>query len=207
MRIGADFTFGELSFEWSGSSLRVTRTGATLAEVEDVARVSAERRSASDGTALLLLRLELEGGTARVLFVDADERQSGAREVPAHLETLDAGLAWLLPAGYVSRQGDVAVYAVTRLPAGLQQVPPRAIAREAARAIGRRHLLEPLRSCRLWLGRRRTFLEARGSVRLVHPEHAEVSVAAGLYELVVARGEPLGARAEVRVAKTPFLTP
>jgi hypothetical protein len=154
---------------------------------------------------LLLLRVRGQDGHARAFFIDDDGGTTNVREVISSCETLAATLDWLLPPGYVVRQGDVAFYELEQIPAEARQVTAQEFEQFLYPRIAGRHRFTHVADARFFVLDQRPFLNVAGSIRIEHPEHDTRALRHGHYELRFAQGTPLPERACVRYAKPVFV--
>ena len=99
-----------LTLPWDALRLLVLR-GRPLMTVNKVRQISEERAVAEGANQSLMLLRVLANDDSRSYFVDFEHGRTNVREVSSHLVTRRDVLAWLLPGGYVERQGgDVAFY-------------------------------------------------------------------------------------------------
>jgi hypothetical protein len=192
VRVGVDASFHHVEIRWRGEDVELTRGRDFVAAVRGVVAIDEERRYAEETRQhLLLLRMTLRAGGARLFFLDGDPVQTNVREVAPELDGLDAVLAWLLPPGYAHRQGDVGLYRGRDLPPAARPVAPAEYPQAFVSVLSERHHLEPAAACEFFAGGDRFFVRVARAARLVHPEHPALALGPGLYELVGARGTPL----------------
>jgi hypothetical protein len=196
MRIGEDMAFHRLQLDWQGNTLRICRAGEMLCELPDVCHVQEERRHLP-GQEILFLRATAADGDVSALFIDDDSVQTNVRRVAPHLADVDAVLGWLLPPGFLCRQGDVGFYPRPALPPA---------AGELAAPLNRRHLFEPAASCRFFAGADGdVHVQVAERAQVVHPEHEAVTLEPGIYQIVGARGEPLSGVTAPRAVRIELL--
>ena len=202
--VGRDWQWGHLLFAWEDATLRVTRHRDIILEIAAVTGITMESEHDDDGGERGLLRVESPGAW-RAFFVDRNQIQSNVREVDASLTTLTSVLEWLLPPGFVHRQGDIGVYACALPRDGEAGDPAASHPGVLAPLLGSRHLFDRPRHCAFIQTGGRYFVAVREPVRLIHPEHSPVEIAAGTYELVRARGRTLPGVATIAAAQTSTL--
>ena len=205
-RISEQAAIRRLEFTWSGDDLRITRQGELVVELAGVARIG-EQASVCEETLqdLLLLKIACADGRTHAFFIDADPVQTNVRAVDPGLEVLEEVLDWLLPQGYVHRQGDVGIYPRSYLPAGARKIDAADYADECVDILSYRHLLEPAVSCNFYCAPGKLcYVLVRDAVRLVHPEHPAIELEPGLYELLGARGVALPQYVGLREGETPL---
>jgi hypothetical protein len=198
--------FGSLEIRLERGTLSVHRQGLLLLELPDVQVTRCTSRRLEDNARCGLLRVRRSRGEPKGYFIDHDAAQSNIREVDASLANLTAVLAWLLPPGYVKRQGDIGIYAIASLPRAAAEVPRLEYRQAFSDLLGARHNFAPAAACHFFRAPpRRYFVRVIAPARLVHPEHAALTLQPGLYEFIGARGQPLGTVRIPRVGKPAFL--
>jgi hypothetical protein len=188
--VGQDLQWGHLVFEWEEDTLSVTRDGQLMLEMSAITKITLEQQPDNDGGERGLLRIESRK-TWRAFFIDRNDTQSNLREVDASLTTLSSVLDWLLPPGFVYRQGDIGIYQCATPPCGPSSFRVEAHQRAFAPVLGSRHRFDRPERCAFILADGRYFVAVRTAVNLIHPEHPLVAIDAGTYELVAARGRTL----------------
>jgi hypothetical protein len=205
MRIGENAAFHHLQLDWQGNTLRIGRAGELVCELPDVCHTQEERRHLP-GQEVLFLKTATAGGDVSALFIDYDSVQTNVRRVAPHLADLDAVLGWLLPPGFVCRQGDVGFYPRPALPPAARCLGSYPGAGGLAALLNRRHLFEPAASCRFFAGEDGDFhVRVSERTRVVHPEHEAVTLEPGIYRILGARGEPLAGATAPRAVRVELL--
>lgn len=190
MRLGESQTFHNVQFRWTGQRLTITRGEDHVIDIENVESVVTEQRAAPETHQFLLYLRVHAADKCFVFFIDADEVQTNVRLVSSDLGTLDEVLGWLLPPGFVHRQGDVGIY--ERQPSSdAREIPSAQYPVVFEGVLSGRHSLEDPESCRFFSDGDRYFVEVRRDTCLVHPEHPAITLEPGWYQLVGARGECL----------------
>jgi hypothetical protein len=176
---------------WSGSDVRITQDGETIVQITNVVRVEEDLLSRPETAQdSVLLRLWQKPDVVRALFIDDDQHQTSVREVDPSLVDVNAVIEWLLPAGYMCRQGDIGIYRRDRLPPNVREVRVPADTERLKRIVGR-HVLDRQDACKVFISGTRPFVLVQELVRLIHPEHSAIELDKGLYELVASRGRVL----------------
>jgi hypothetical protein len=198
----AEFVFHDLRVTCLGHTATLVLRGRPLITTNKVRRVSKERAVAEEANQSLMLLRVLTKDDSRSYFVDFEHGRTNVREVSPHLTTLSETLAWLLPRGYVERQGDVAFYEVG-IPDHVKEVEAAEFERRLFPRLGGRHQFTPVSTTKFFIAAdQRFFLRVEQSQSVIHPEHPTVELQAGGYELVVAKGQSLPTFVEVRRART-----
>ena len=198
----AELIFHDLRVTSLGRTATLVLRGRPLITINKVRQIS-EERAVAEGTnqSLMLLRV-LANDESRSYFVDFEHGRTSMREVSPHLVTLNETLAWLLPRGYVERQGDVAFYE-TVIPNHVKEVEAEEFDWLLFPQLGGRHQFAPISTTRFFVvSDQQFFLRVERSQPVIHPEHPTVELPVGGYELVVARGQSLPKFVEVRRART-----
>jgi hypothetical protein len=201
-RTDAELIFHDLRVTSLGRTATLVLRGRPLITINKVRQIS-EERAVAEGTnqSLMLLRV-LANDDSRSYFVDFEHGRTNMREVSPHLVTLNETLAWLLPRGYVERQGDVAFYE-TVIPNHVKEVEAEEFDWLLFPQLGGRHQFAPISTTRFFVvSDQQFFLRVERSQPVIHPEHPTVELPVGGYELVVARGQSLPKFVEVRRART-----
>lgn len=180
--------FHGLSIDWRGGGLVIVREGIAIFELSGCPcnvslKVEAEDQSESEHCVLL----EVAAGPFRWLFfLDFDGLQTNMREVAPNLRSLQAVRDWLLPPGYVQRQGDIGIYAVDINLAREISAAEGAVALNSV--LKGRHALEVVGGIRYFERDGIVVVKTDSVTRLMHPEHAPVELASGSYRFVAASG-------------------
>lgn len=208
MRIGESTTFHHLQLDWQGNTLRIGRAGELVCELPDLCHTQAERRHLP-GQEVLFLKAAAADGDVQALFIDYDSVQTNVRRVASHLADIDEVLGWLLPPGFLCRQGDVGFYPRPDLPSAVRclgSYPSDSDGGDLAALLNRRHLFEPAGSCRFFAGENGDFhVQVAERARVVHPEHEAVTLEPGIYQILGARGEALAGVTAPRAARVELL--
>jgi hypothetical protein len=150
-------TFHEARFRRSGERLTIRLREHVIDEIDAVSTVHMELgRDHATGQELLFLKVEAAGG-ARAFFVDYEHGQTNVREVSPTLASLSGTLAWLLPPGFLLRQGDLAFYPMRQLPQDVQEVSLEQFERLLLPEIGGRHLICAAPTCKFYVEASRFF--------------------------------------------------
>jgi hypothetical protein len=196
-------TFHEARFSQSGGRLTIRLREYVVDEIDAVSTIHMERgRNHATGQELLFLKVEAGGGT-RAFFVDYEHGQTNVREVTPTLASLSETLAWLLPPGFLLRQGDLAFYRMKQMPQGVQEVSLEQFERLLLPKIGGRHLICAAPTCKFYVREAcRFFFYVVEGMQVTHPEHPPAVMKPGPYELAIARGRSLPEYLEIREART-----
>jgi hypothetical protein len=199
---GEERSFHEARFSQSGERLTIRLREYVVDEIDAVSTVHIELgRDHATVQELLFLKVEAAGGT-RAFFVDYEHGQTNVREVSPLLTSLSETLAWLLPPGFLLRQGDVAFYPIRQLPHDVQEVSLAQFERLLLPQIGGSHLICCAPTCTFYIEGSRFFFHALEGLQVTHPEHPPAVLNPGSYELAIARGRSLPEYLEIREAKT-----
>ena len=199
---GAELVFHDLRVTCVGRTATLFLRGRRLITANEVRQISEERAVAEGANQSLLLLRVLTKDDSRSYFVDFEHGRTNVREVSPHLTTLGETLAWLLPRGYVERQGDVAFYEVS-IPDHVKEVEAAEFERRIFPRLGGRHQFTPVSTTKFFVAAdQHFFLRVERSQPVIHPEHPTVELQVGGYELVVAKGQSLPTFVEVRRART-----
>jgi len=200
---GEGRTFHEARFDRSGERLTIRLREYVVDEIDAVSTVHMELgRDHATGQELLFLKVEAGCGS-RAFFVDYEHGQTNVREVSPTLASLSETLAWLLPPGFLLRQGDLAFYRMKQMPQGAQEVSLEQFERLLLPKIGGRHLICAAPTCQFYvLEGRRFFFYVVEDMQVTHPEHPRAVMKPGSYELAIARGRSLPEYLEIREAMT-----
>jgi hypothetical protein len=198
----AELIFHDLRVTSLGRTATLVLRGRPLITINKVRQISEERAVAEGANQSLMLLRVLANDDSRNYFVDFEHGRTNVREVSPHLVTLSETLAWLLPGGYVERQGDVAFYE-TVIPDHVKEVEAEEFDWLLFPQLGGRHQFAPISTTRFFVvSDQHFFLRVERSQPVIHPEHPTVELPVGGYELVVARGQSLPKFVEVRRART-----
>lgn len=173
-----------------GGTLQIERYAQRVMTVTNVTKMTAEAGLGSDGTREILLRLRSPAGW-RAFFIDESDCQSNLREIDPSVTTLAAAVAWLLPPGFVCRQGDVGIYPCAVMPTQARACAAGTHLEAFGPVLGRRHVFETAAHCDFFVADCRYFVSVRDHVRLIHPEHESIAIERGQYEIISARGTPI----------------
>ena len=198
----AELVFHDLRVACLGRTATLVLRGRPLITTNEVRQISKERAVAEGANQSLMLLRVLTKDDSRSYFVDFEHGRTNVREVSPHIKTLSETLAWLLPRGYVERQGDVAFYAVS-IPDHVKKVEAAEFERQLFPRLAGRHQFAPVSTTKFFIAvDQRFFLRVERNQPVIHPEHLTVELRAGEYELVVANGQSLPTFVEVRRART-----
>lgn len=196
-----DHCFHALTIGCKAQAVTITLRGNHVETIDRVKGMTIERkRDEYRDQDLMLLRIS-GGDRTRTFFVDHEHRNTNIREVAPELSTLPDALQWLLPAGYLARQGDTAFYA-TSVPAEAAEIDLVNFERLLVPLIGGRHQFRERTGSQFYTLDGRFFFRASALQRIVHPEHPPIELQPGNYELVIARGRSLPDLVEIRAANT-----
>jgi hypothetical protein len=199
---GEERTFHDARFSQSGERLTIRLREYIVDEIDAVSTVHMESGlDHATGQELLFLKVVAEGGT-RAFFVDYEHGQTNVREVSPTLTSLSGTLAWLLPPGFLLRQGDLAFYPMRQLPQDVQEVSLEQFERLLLAEIGGRHLICAAPTCKFYVEASRFFFYVSEGMQVTHPEHPPAVLNPGHYELAIARGRSLPEYFEIREART-----
>src|SRR5436190_9767032 len=145
---GEERAFHEARFSQSGERLTIRLREYIVDEIDAVSTVHLESGlDHATGQDLLFLKVEAGEGT-RAFFVDYEHGQTNVREVSPTLTSLAGTLAWLLPPGFLLRQGDVAFYPMRQLPQDVREVSLEQFERLLLPKIGGSHLICAAPACK-----------------------------------------------------------
>lgn len=199
---GEERTFHDARFRRSGERLTIRLREYVVDEIDAVSTMHMELgRDHATGQELLFLKVEAGCGT-RAFFVDYEHGQTNVREVSPTLASLSETLAWLLPPGFLLRQGDLAFYRMKQMPQDVQEVSLVQFERLLLPKIGGRHLICAAATCKFYVEASRFFFWVLEDMQVTHPEHPPAVLNPGPYELAIARGRSLPEYLEIREAKT-----
>jgi hypothetical protein len=181
--------FYQLSFEYGQDWFSISRSGDVLFKVQRCPNFSLvlvdEERCEAEHFALLGL------GVSRfewLFFVNFDGVQTNLREVDPGLESVRAAFDWLLPPGYLSRQGDIGVYRATA-PEKCDIEISGARAEQLLRSVLKdRHKLDGGHPRRYFARPGSVLIESATAMTIRHPEHATLGLGPGVYRLCSANG-------------------
>jgi hypothetical protein len=194
--------FGAVTWAQRGRNLLVTKGSQALLSLRDVLHVQIESTTDEETCGhVALARVLRAGGRMQVFFIDFDEKQSNVRRIKPSLKSVREARAWLLPPGYVHRQGDVGIYARARLPASAAEIAREQQPTEFASLLNRRHRFEAICNCRFFRTTNRHFVQVVSETRMLHPEHSPVTLLPGLYALRGAKGQAIGHEIPVHIGK------
>jgi hypothetical protein len=198
----AELVFHDLRVTRLGRTATLVLRGRRLITTNEVRQISEERAVAEGSNQSLMLLRVLTKDDSRSYFVDFEHGRTNVRRVSSHLMTLSETLAWLLPRGYVERQGDVAFYEVG-IPDHVKEVEAAEFERRLFPRLWGRHQFTPVSTTKFFIAvDQHFFLRVEQSQPVIHPEHPALELRVGGYELVVAKGQSLPTFVEVRRAKT-----
>ncbi|MGB8981783.1 MAG: hypothetical protein WCC12_07905 [Anaerolineales bacterium] len=123
-----------------------------------------------------------------LFFINCDGVQTGMREVDPVLRSLAEVYNWLLPPGYLFRQGDVAIYRASFKGATSRELSTDVVNKELDSVLYGRHVLECNKSLRYCNVDRGAIVQCTATLMLVHPEHPNLEMEPGTYRLVGAAG-------------------
>jgi hypothetical protein len=199
---GAELVFHDLRVTCVGRTATLFLRGRPLTTANQVRQILEERAVANGANQSLMLLRVLTKNSSRSYFVDFEHGRTNVREVSPHLTTLSETVVWLLPRGYVERQGDVAFYEVG-VPDHADEVEAAGFERRLFPRLAGRHQFTPVSSTKFFIvADERFFLRVERSQPVIHPEHPTVELHVGEYELIVANGQSLPTFVEVRTART-----
>ena len=194
--------FFDASFSCSADELTICLYGRPVAKVRQVVTAKLETgRNAATGQDLLFLRVDT-ANAGRAFFIDHEHGRTNVRKISPSLSSLAEALAWLLPPGYATRQGDIAFYAIGHVPPRAQEVTLAQFEDRLLPSIGARHELLETTACAFFVSADRFFLSVAETLRVLHPEHGGLVLPSGSYELVIAKGRSLPERTYVTQART-----
>jgi hypothetical protein len=198
----AELVFHDLRVACVERTATLVLRGRPLITTNEVRQISKECAFAKGTNQSLMLLRVLTKHDSRSYFVDFEHDRTNVREVSSHLTSLSETLAWLLPRGYVERQGDVAFYEVG-IPDHVKEVEAAEFERRLFPRLAGRHQFTPVSSTKFFItADQHFFLRVERSQPVIHPEHPTVELRVGGYELVVANGQSLPTFVEVRRART-----
>ena len=199
---GEERAFHEARFSQLEGRLTIRLRDYVVDKIDAVSTVHMELgRDQATGQELLFLKVEAGGG-ARAFFVDYEHGQTNVREVSPTLASLSGTLAWLLPPGFLLRQGDLAFYPMKQLPQDVQEVSLEQFERLLMPKIGGRHQICAAPTCKFYVEPSRFFFYVSEGMQVTHPEHPPAVLNPGPYELAIARGRSLPLYFEIREART-----
>lgn len=192
IKIGTDSVYHHLNLQWNSDTLVMTRQGVFLAEFRDVSSIQQEyARMEESQQDVLLLRLHDRHGNVHSLFIDNDPVQTNVRLISSEVSRLADVYGWLLPSGYVHRQGDVGLYLRDKLPRNARKVSAKDYPQRFIGILSKRHDFIPTDSLQFYATRNTYYVRVVEPVRLIHPEHDALPLVPGLYRLIGAKGIPL----------------
>jgi hypothetical protein len=198
----AELVFHDLRVTCLGRTATLVLRGRPLIAINEVRQISEERAVAEGANQSLMLLRVLTKDDSRSYFADFEHGRTNVREISPHLLTLSETLAWLLPRGYVERQGDVAFYEVS-IPDHVKEVEAAEFEWRLFPRLAGRHQFTPVSTTKFFVSvGQHFFLHVLKGQPVIHPEHPPVELRSGGYELVVAKGQSLPTFVEVRKART-----
>jgi hypothetical protein len=187
MPYAAEFQFHDILIVGAGQKLVVTRRQEVLAQFDHTDGYTVEDETKTPEQHMLLFWF-VAGHERIKFFADHDGVQTNLREVDPSLVGLENVIKWLLPPGYLARQGDVGLYSADISQAGATEVAAADHLDAFSPILKRRHMIAAPKNCRFFQSPSRFFVRVEQVTQLIHPEHAAISLRPGEFELMGARG-------------------
>lgn len=192
--VGEDTNYFGIKITWlDDNTMRMTRQEEFVTEISGIVDFSYdEMYNQETEQSMMFLKVFSKNNEVRAFFLDADPVQTNAREVDSSLGNLKEVLNWLLPPGYLCRQGDIGFYTCNGIPKEAIEVDRNEYEEYFIKPFHKRHLIEPKENCDFYvLDSDEYYINVKEKTNIVHPEHHLVQLPLGPVKVLCARGEPL----------------